>query len=62
MSSGKPWLSILLPVYKVEQYLNACAQSILAQADAGVELIFANDASPDGRAALLQALHQAHPN
>jgi len=62
MSSGKPWLSILLPVYKVEQYLNACAQSILAQADDGVELIFVDDASPDGCAALLQALQQAHPN
>ena len=57
----KPWLSILLPVYGVEAYLLACADSILNQADAGVELIFVDDASPDGSATLLAALQAAHP-
>ena len=56
-----PWLSILLPVYGVEAYLLACAESILRQADAGVELIFVDDGSPDGSAALLNALQAAHP-
>lgn len=57
-----PWLSILLPVYRVEAYLQACADSILQQADAGVELVFVNDASPDASGALLAQLQQAHPN
>lgn len=56
-----PWLSLILPVYKVEAYLQACAESILRQADAGVELIFIDDASPDGSAALLEALQARHP-
>ncbi|MBB4841698.1 hypothetical protein HNP55_000193 [Paucibacter oligotrophus] len=61
MGRAAPWLSILLPVYKVEAYLQACADSILGQADAGVELVFVDDASPDGSGRLLQALQQAHP-
>ena len=56
-----PWLSILLPVYGVEAYLPDCAASILAQADDGVELVFADDASPDGSAALVEALAARHP-
>ncbi|MGS0754675.1 glycosyltransferase family 2 protein [Roseateles sp. GG27B] len=65
-ATPKPWLSILLPVYKVEAYLEACAASILAQTEAqdggsGVELIFVDDASPDGSAAVLRRLQAAHP-
>lgn len=60
-SNPTPWLSILLPVYGVEAYLAACAESILSQANAGVELIFVDDASPDGCAAVLAALQAAHP-
>lgn len=61
MKATTPWLSILLPVYGVESYVMACAESILSQADAGVELVFVDDASPDGCAALLAALQAAHP-
>ena len=56
------WLSILVPVYKVEVYLQECAQSILAQAEAGVEIIFLDDASPDGSAAILKDLQHSHPH
>ncbi|MEJ6005112.1 glycosyltransferase family 2 protein [Paucibacter sp. AS339] len=61
MSTDLPWLSILLPVYKVEAYLADCAESILAQADTGVELIFVDDASPDGSAQILADLQGKHP-
>lgn len=61
MSDAAPWLSILLPVYKVEAYLPACANSILSQADPGVELVFLDDASPDGSAALVETLQADHP-
>ncbi len=56
------WLSILVPVYKVEAYLHECALSILAQADADVEILFLDDASPDGSTAILKDLQHAHPN
>lgn len=52
----RPWLSLLFPMYRVEPWLAACLASVLPQLDEGVELIFLDDASPDGSAALLQRL------
>lgn len=42
-----PKLSIIVPVYNVEKYLNACVESILAQTFEGFELILVDDGSPD---------------
>jgi glycosyltransferase involved in cell wall biosynthesis len=50
------WLSLLFPMYRVEPWLAACLASVLPQLDEGVELVFVDDASPDGSAALLQQL------
>ena len=60
-NSTSIWLSILLPVYKVEAYLLDCASSILQQADAGVEIVFLDDASPDACPQLLEDLQRSHP-
>ncbi len=60
--STPPWLSVLLPVYGVEPYLLACARSLLAQDLEGVELVFLDDASTDGSAAILEELERAHPH
>jgi len=57
-----PWLSILVPVYSVAPYLDACAASILDQAVEGVEVIFVDDASPDGEGAMLRAWQARHPD
>lgn len=59
--TSSPWLSILLPVYGVAPYVLACAESILSQADQGVELLFLDDASPDDSAALIAALQSRDP-
>lgn len=40
-------LSIIVPVYKVEKYIDKCVQSILAQTFIDFELILVNDGSPD---------------
>jgi glycosyltransferase involved in cell wall biosynthesis len=42
-----PKISIIVPVYKVEQYLRKCVDSILAQTLTNFELILINDGSPD---------------
>ena len=55
------WLSILVPVYKVQAYLDACASSILSQVDEGVEVVFLDDASPDACPAILASLQASHP-
>lgn len=39
--------SIIIPVYKVEKYLNACVESVLDQSYKDFELILVDDGSPD---------------
>lgn len=60
LSSPTPWLSVLLPVHGVERWLPACARSLLTQDLQGVELVFLDDASPDGSAAHLARLEAAN--
>lgn len=42
-----PAISILVPVYKTEKYLQDCIESILSQTFTDFELILVNDGSPD---------------
>lgn len=50
-----PKISVIVPVYKVEQYLDRCVESILAQTFADFELILVDDGSPDNCPALCDA-------
>ncbi len=47
-------ISIVVPVYMVEDYLPACLDSILAQTFKDFEVICVNDGSPDNSLAILQ--------
>lgn len=42
-----PLVSVIIPVYKVEQYLEACVNSVLNQAYDNVKIILVDDGSPD---------------
>lgn len=42
-----PKISVIVPVYNVEKYLNRCIDSILAQTFTDFELILVDDGSPD---------------
>lgn len=42
-----PLFSIILPIYKVEEYLNECVDSILNQKYVNYEIILVDDGSPD---------------
>lgn len=44
---SNPEISILIPVYKVEQYLQRCIDSVLSQDFTDYELILVDDGSPD---------------
>ena len=48
-------VSVIVPVYQVEQYLARCIDSILAQTFADFELILVNDGTKDGCPAIMQA-------
>lgn len=47
MSTQSPKISIIVPVYKVEQYLPKCIDSILSQTYQNWELLLIDDGSPD---------------
>ena len=44
---NSPFLSVIVPVYGVEDYLETCVDSILDQPFADLELILVDDGSPD---------------
>lgn len=48
----QPKISVIVPVYKAEEYLHRCVDSILAQSFTGFELILINDGSPDNSGAI----------
>lgn len=48
-------ISIIVPIYKAEQYIHRCVDSILAQSYADFELLLINDGSPDGCGAICDA-------
>ena len=57
-----PKVSILVPVYKVSQYIEKCATSLFEQTFQDIEFIFVNDATPDDSIEKLQKVIQRYPN
>ncbi len=49
-------ISFIIPVYKVEQYLRQCVESITLQTYRDVEVILVDDGSPDGSSLLCDRL------
>lgn len=49
-----PIVSVIIPVYNVEKYLNQCLDSVLDQTLKDIEIICVNDSSTDGSLAILE--------
>ena len=56
-----PTISIIVPVYKVEKWLERCVRSILAQTFRDFEVILVDDGSPDRSGEMCDALAQGDP-
>lgn len=54
-------LSVIVPVYRVEQYLAKCLDSILAQNVPDMEILVVDDGSPDDCYTIMQRYAQAYP-
>ena len=52
-----PLISVVIPVHGVEDYLERCLDSVLADSTVSLEVIAVDDASPDGCSAILAARH-----
>lgn len=56
-----PRISIIIPVYNVEKYIERCARSLFEQTLSDIEYIFVNDGSTDASIAILENVILDYP-
>ena len=59
--NNSPQVSILVPVYNVEKYIERCARSLFEQTYENLEYIFVDDGSTDESIAILQKVMEDYP-
>lgn len=57
---NNPQISIIVPVYNVEKYLEACLDSLLGQTFENIEILCINDGSADKSLAILRRYEKRH--
>ena len=62
MSIETPKVSILVPIYNVEKYLERCAIGLFEQTYENIEYVFVNDCTPDGSIQVLEQLMKRYPS
>ncbi len=55
-------VSVIVPIYNVEQYIERCAVSLFQQDFEDIEYIFVNDGTPDNSMDVLQKTIKKYPN
>lgn len=58
----QPRISVIVPIYQVEKYLETCVDSILAQTLSNLELILVDDGSTDGSGRIADRYAGQHSN
>ena len=59
--SYNPKVSVIIPVYNVEKYIERCARSLLEQSLKDIEYIFVDDCSPDNSITMLENILKEYP-
>ena len=59
---AKSKISVIIPVYNMEQYLGECLDSVFSQTLQEIEVICVNDGSQDGSLKILYEYQQKHSN
>ena len=55
-------ISIIIPVYRVENYISRCCRSLFGMRFQDVEYLFVNDATPDGSMAVVESILNEYPH
>ncbi len=56
-----PLVSVLVPIYKVERYIERCARSVFEQTYENLEFVFVDDCSPDDSVKILERVAKDYP-
>lgn len=56
-----PAVSVIIPIYKVEEYIERCARSLFGQTLEDIEFIFVDDCSPDRSMEILKSVLDDFP-
>lgn len=62
MNEGRPFFSIIVPVYNSEKYLNDCLKSVFAQTCDDFELVLVDDESKDRSGEICEEWRKKYPN
>lgn len=55
-------VSVIIPVYNVEKYIERCARSLFEQTLEELEFVFVDDCSPDNSVEILESIIEDYPN
>lgn len=58
----KPSISIIVPVYNVEEYIEKCIESLVNQTQKDIEIIFINDGSTDNSRNIISKYEKKYKN
>ena len=61
MELFEPLVSVLVPIYGVEKYIERCVRSIFEQTYQNLEIIFVNDCTPDNSIDILTKVVEDYP-